>query len=157
MTESILHLMIQLVDAPVGYAFCLQRGKGAKAERLDHIEVDEDEKSHVEFELDVVVRAAKSRPEPDFFGPFVQGNAGDRFFYVCVGNVVSEGVPHWAGRVKVPLAGIDWPLVKAATKASCFLNARYRASRADGQPVYASVRLEGEGWTVRNETEFRQG
>lgn len=152
MTESTLKLKIQLVDPPVGYAFCLQRGKGVKSERLDHLEVDEDGKSSVEFAFDVTVRAARSRPEPDFFGPFTQGTPGRRFFYVCIGRVQPDSVPRWEGRVKVPLSGIDWPMINAANKTSCFLLARYRASRSDGQPVYASVSLEDEGWSVQKES-----
>lgn len=157
MTEVTLRLKIQLVDPPVGYAFCLQRGKGARSERLDHIEVDEDEKSRVEFELDVVVRASKSRPEPDFFGPYAQGTAGTRFFYVCIGSIQPDLAPRWGGRVKVPFSGIDWRIVEAATKPNCFLIARYQAARTDGQPVYASVKLLDEGWTVQSDDEVVSG
>ena len=153
MTDGNLHLKLQLIEPPIGYAFCLQKGKGAKAERLDYIEVDTEGESEIEFELEVEVRTGRSSPQPDFFGPFVQGNASARFFYVCVGNVVSNGNPHWTGRVKVPLAGIDWPTVEEAVKTDCFLIARYQASRADGQPVYASVKLLDEGWMVHSDDE----
>lgn len=150
MTNNKLRLKIQLVEPPIGYAFCLQKDKGAKAERLDYIEIASEGESEIEFELEVEVRSVRNRPEPDFFGPFVQGNAGARFFYLCVGNIVSDGVPHWAGRVKVPLAGIDWPKVDAAGNADCFLLARYQATSAGGQPVYASVKLLDEGWVVQS-------
>ena len=153
MKDNNLRLKLQLLEPPIGYAFCLQKGKGAKAERLDYIEIDPEGESEIEFELEVEVRVGRNRPEPDFFGPFVQGNEGARFFYLCVGNYISDGVPHWAGRVKVPLIGIDWPKVGAAEKAEGFLTARYQASRADGQPVYASVKLLDEGWTVRRDDE----
>lgn len=153
MTDSNLHLKLQLIEPPIGYAFCLQKGRGAKAERLDYIEVDTEGESEIEFALEVEVRAGRSSSEPDFFGPFVQGNASARFFYVCVGNVISDGILHWAGRVKVPLTGIDWPKVNAAGEAECFLVARYQASRTDGQPVYASVNLLDEGWTVQIDDE----
>lgn len=150
MTDRVLNLKIQLVDPPLNYAFCLQRGKGAKAERLDYIEVLEGEVRSVEFELGVEVRTAKDRPDPDFFGPFAQGTSGSRFFYVCIGEVVDSGDPEWTGRVKVPLAGIDWSIVDGATEPGRVLFARYQASRSDGQPVYASVQLLGEGWMIQS-------
>ena len=153
MTDRTLRLKIQLVDPPVGYAFCLQRYKGAKAERLDHIEVVEDEKTSVEFELKVIVRMAKSRPEPDFFGPFTQGASGSRFFYVCVGSVGLDGITRWEGRVKVPLTGIDWSTVDAATTPGKLLIASYQASKPDGRPVYASVKLLDDGWEAQRQDE----
>lgn len=153
MKDDNLRLKLQLIEPPIGFAFCLQNGKGAKAERLDYVEIDTQEECEIEFELEVEVRAGRNRPEPDFFGPLVQGSAGARFFYLCVGNVVADGTPHWAGRVKVPLTGIDWLKVDAARTAECFLVARYQASSADGQPVYASVKLLDEGWKVQSEDE----
>lgn len=149
MTDRNLSFRIQLVEPPVNYAFCLQRGKGAKAERLDYIEVLEGSEQSVEFELELTVRKATNGPEPDYFGPFAQGTVGARFFYVCIGSVVQAGDPVWSGRVKVPIAGLDWTVIDRATQQDHYLFAAYRASRPDGQPVYASVRLLEEGWTVR--------
>lgn len=145
-----LHLKLQLVEPPLGYAFCLQRGKGSKSERLDYIEVDRAEDSKIEFELEVTVKTAKSSSEPDFFGPYVQGTVGARFFYLCVGNLVRDGEPQWAGRVKIPFTGIDWPKVDAATNTNCYLFARYRASNDNGGPVFASVKLLYDGWAVHH-------
>ena len=151
MTDRVLQLKIQLVEPPLNYAFCLQRGKGSKAERLDYIEVLEGEDRPVAFELEVIVRRAKDRPDPDFFGPFAQGPSGGRFFYVCIGNVLAAGDPQWSGRAKVPLAGIDWSIVDDATMPGRILVAQYQASRPNGQPAYASVQLLGEGWTIQSE------
>ncbi len=151
MANQLLKLKIQLKDPPNNYAFCLQRGKGSKAERLDYIEVLEGEDRPVEFELEVTVRAAKNLPDPDFFGPYAQGTIGGRFFYLCVGNVVDSGDPEWSGRVKVPLVDIDWSTIDEAAKPNHFLFARYQASRPDGQPVYASVQLLEKGWTIESD------
>lgn len=151
MTDRVLQLKIQLVEPPINYAFCLQRGKGAKSERLDYIEVLQGEDRAVEFDLEVTVRKAKDRPDPDFFGPFAQGRAGARYFYLCVGAVMAAGDPQWSGRVKVPLTGIEWSIIDGATMPDRILFAQYQASTSDGRPVYASVPLLGDGWTIQSE------
>lgn len=150
MSNRILRLKIELVEPAPNYAYCLQRGKGAKAERLDYIEVLEKDNRTVEFELEVTVRKAKDRPDPDFFGPFAQGTSGNRFFYVCVGNLEEAGDPNWSGRVKVPLTGLDWSIIERATLPGNCLSGKYHASKDNGQSVYASVQLLGEGWTLQS-------
>ena len=149
MADRDLRLKIRLVDPPPNYAFCLQRGKGTKGERLDYIEILTSETQDVEFELNVIVRRAKNGPEPDFFGPFVQGPIGSRFFYLFVGNVVEQGDPQWSGRVKVPLTGIDWPTIDTAVSSDRYLCGRYQASGPNGRPVLASVKLLDDGWAVQ--------
>lgn len=139
-----LGLRIVLTGPPRGYAFCLQRGKGARSERLDYVEA---EAGDVAFELNVTVREGRCPDVPDFAGPFVQGRPGGRFVYVCVGRCSTRTEPRWEGRVKVPLASITWSQVRAALGGGV-LEARYAASRPDGRPVYASVELTGDGWAV---------
>ena len=146
--EIVLALQIELVNPPEGYAFCLQLGKGSRSERLDYVEVLEGDNDPVAFDLEVTVREAKAHPVPDFFGPFVQGPPGARFFYVCVGQCVEGATPYWSGRVKVPLRGIDWASVEAASGSHARLFARYSASRPEGGPVLASVPLLDDGWIV---------
>ena len=148
MDETVISLEIELVDPPSAYAYCLQRGSGSRSERLDYVEVVEGNEESLTFTLEVTVRQDKSASNPDFFGPFVQGPRGARFFYLCVGASVDGGEPIWKGRVKVPLVGIDWLSVETAAEGQACLFASYLASRPDGSPVLASVRLLGEGWTV---------
>ena len=140
-----LDLRIVVAGPPTGYAFCLQRGKGAKAERLDYVEAADDD---IAFKLTVALRQGKQPDLPDFGGPFVQGPPGGRFFYLCVGRCSMIAEPHWSGRVKVPLSSITWPLARQATSDGVRLEARYTASRPDGRPVLASVKLLDDGWTV---------
>lgn len=142
---SDLDLKIVLADPPTGYAFCLQRGKGAKGERLEYVEVDHDD---IAFELTVTMRQGKQPDLTDFGGPFVQGPPGARFFYLCVGRCSTIAEPHWTGRVKVPLGSITSSLARQAADGGGRLEARYAASRPDGRPVLASVKLLGDGWTV---------
>ena len=149
MNEQVVPLRIELVDPPEGFAFCLQRGKGSKSERLDYVELLEGDDHPVAFELKVTVRKAKTRPDPDFFGPFVQGPSGTRFFYICVGQSLEGAAPHWSGRVKVPLVAIDWASIESVREGEACLFARYSASRPDGRPAFASVELLGDGWVVQ--------
>ncbi len=151
MADIDLRLKIRLVDPPPNYAFCLQRGKGTKGERLDYIEILTSETHDVEFELNVIVRRAKNGPEPDFFGPFVQGPIGSRFFYLCVGHIVEYGDPQWSGRVKVPLTSIDWLTIKAADPHDHYLFGSYQASSHAGRPALASVKLLDDGWSVQSD------
>ena len=143
-----IRLRVQLIDPPVDYAFCLQRGKGAKAERLDYVEVTRQETEAIKFDLDVTVRKARNSTEPDIFGPFVQGPSGARFFYLCVGQVIETGDPEWIGRVKVPISGLDWDTIEAAESADRVLLGKYTASYPNGNPVQASVQLLDGGWQV---------
>ena len=137
-------LRVVLVDPPAGFAFCLQRGKGAKSERLEYLEADAGE---LAFDLTVTVRAGKLKGTPDFAGPFVQGPSGGRFFYLCVGQCARTVEPHWTGRVKVPLS-ISWGAVRQALDGPGLLQARYAASRGNGQPALATVPLLGNGWAA---------
>ena len=150
MNDRVVVFKIELVDPPAGYAFCLQRGKGSNSERLDYVEVFEGGEDVLAFDLEVTVRKARRGPEPDFFGPFVQGPPGKRFFYLCVGQCVEGAAPLWSGRVKVPLVGIDWASVESATGSHADFFARYAASRRDGRPALASVALLDDGWVVHH-------
>ncbi len=140
-----LCLTIELHAPPEGHAFCLQRGKGAKSERLDYIEATGDD---ISFDVTVTVRQGKIPGAPDFAGPFVQGRPGERFFYLCVGQCSELVEPQWSGRVKVPLSSITWDTVEQARASSGRLHASYAASRPNGRPTLASVPLLGEGWSA---------
>ena len=140
-----LRLTIVLAEPPEGFAFCLQRGKGAKGERLDYVEATGGD---IPFDLTVTVRQGKIKGMPDFSGPFVQGRPGERFFYLCVGRCSELVEPRWLGRVKVPLSSITWKQVEEASASDLPLRARYAASKPDGQPALASVQLLEAGWTT---------
>ena len=140
-----LRLTIVLAEPPEGFAFCLQRGKGAKSERLDYVEATGDD---ISFDLAVTARQGKIKGMPDFAGPFVQGRPGERFFYLCVGRCSELVEPQWSGRVKVPLSSITWRRIEEADAEARPLRARYAASKPGGGPALASVQLQGDGWTI---------
>lgn len=140
-----LHLTIVLAEPPDGFAFCLQRGKGAKSERLDYVQAAGED---ISFDLTVTVRQGKVKGTPDFAGPFVQGRPGERFFYLCVGRCSELVEPQWSGRVKVPLSSITWRHIEEAGAEDRPLRAHYAASKPGGRPALASVQLQGDGWTT---------
>lgn len=140
-----LHLTIVLAEPPEGFAFCLQRGKGAKSERLDYIQAAGED---ISFDLTVTVRQGKIKGMPDFAGPFVQGHPGERFFYLCVGQCSELVEPQWSGRVKVPLSSITWKHIEEAGAEDRPLCARYAASKPGGGPALASIQLQGDGWAT---------
>lgn len=140
-----LRLKIVLAEPPEGFAFCLQRGKGAKSERLDYVQATGDD---ISFDLAVTVRQGKIKGMPDFAGPFVQGRPGERFFYLCVGRCSELVEPQWSGRVKVPLSSITWMQVEDATATDRPLCARYVAAKPGGRPALASIALIDDGWTT---------
>lgn len=65
------------------------------------------------FEMDIAVKAA--RASPVFSGPFVHGPPGGRFLYLSWKKRGQHEHP-WAWRIKMPLGGISWPLVRQAQK-----------------------------------------
>ena len=139
-----LPLRIRLVKPPSGFAFCLQKGKGAKGIRLDY---QVSEGHELAFELLVTAREKDGRP--DFTGPFAQGTPNARFFYICVGQYTDTEEPFWSGRVKVHLSSIDMSMVEeAAGDESELLEASYQATGANGDPALASVPLSGDGWQI---------
>lgn len=145
--KLIVKLRIHLVNPPLNYAYCLQRGK---SERLDYIEVSPENQSNISFDLTMEVRKAKTGNSPDFFGPFIQGRSGARFFYLCVGEVDLRADPTWVGRIKAPVTDIDWSEIYPASELDQYLTASFLASNSEGKPVYASVKLMN-GWILGKE------
>jgi len=135
-------LQISLISPPSDYFFCLQKGKGNDAKRLDYVWSTGDD---LAFELEVDVREGKVHGSANFLGPFVQGSVNERFFYIVVGSCNEAGEPTWIGRVKVPLSSIDWATVEASSGKK--LEACYCATGPKGTPALASVRLI-DGWQI---------
>ena len=139
-----LALRIKLVEPPDGFAFCLQRGKGPKSERLDYSIA---EGSDLAFELDVDVRESNEKGVANFVGPFAQGTPDARFFYICAGEYAEPDEPRWLGRVKIHLSSITWAAVEAvAGDPNRILEASYAATGPKGGPSLASVPLLNDGW-----------
>jgi hypothetical protein len=88
---------------------------------------------------------------PNFTGPFAQGPPDGRFVYIDVGTCAGQHDTPWSRRMKIPLQGITWPLVrKALAKPGYRLTARIPGTGRDGGPSCATVRPLGD-WEVTRE------
>lgn len=95
-----------------GVDFALQKGRGAKYEVVQKQRSIAN--SDLTFEFTVTVRMAKDGA-PDFFGPFVQGARGDRYFYLDIGTYAGQTNTEWSRRLKVPLSCLTWDLIESGS------------------------------------------
>lgn len=128
-----------LVDPTAGVDFGIQRGRGAQYETLF---VQQRKRSDVSFDFSLTVADNRKDGEPNVLGPFAQGPPTGRFVYVDVGTYAGQKDTNWARRMKVPLAGITWALIKKVmTSPGYKLSARIPGTGKDGGPNCATVRL----------------
>ena len=143
--ECELLIRIVLVDPPGGVDFGIQRGGGSNYETLF---VQQDKRGDVIFDFSLVVADNRKDGLPNFKGPFAQGPPANRFIYVDVGTYAGQKDTLWSRRMKVPLHGITWELIKQATnKPGLRLLARIPGKAKDGSPNCATVKFLGD-WQV---------
>lgn len=142
--ESDVPMRLVLVDPPAGVDFGIQHGRGAEYETLSV-----QQRTRGDLFFDFSMRVAQSRDgSPNFQGPFAQGPTASRFVYVDVGTYAGQKNTQWSRRIKVPLQGITWALIKKATsKPGHRLSARIPGRGKDGSPSCATVQVLG-GWQV---------
>jgi hypothetical protein len=102
-------LRLTLERPTAGVDFGLQSGHG------NDYEVTQTQTSNgrdLQFEFNVTVKVARDGA-PDFRGPFVQGAAGERFFYIDIGTYAGQKNTGWSRRLKVPLSGISWDAINS--------------------------------------------
>lgn len=146
--ESEVSIRLVLVDPPPGVDFGLQRGRGTEYETLF---VQQRKRGDVSFDFSLIVADSRKDGVPNFQGPFVQGPPAGRFVYVDVGTYAGQKDTQWARRMKVPLEGITWALIrKAMSKPGRGLSARIPGTGKDGGPNCATVRLLGN-WQIIND------
>lgn len=140
-----LPVRIVLVQPPPHCDFGVQRGKGSDYETVS---VQQFRGTDLVFDFSVTVEDKGNGSPPNFIGPFAQGPSGARFIYIDVGSYAGQRATPWARRIKVPLAGISWSLVKQtlAKKGQC-LSASIPGTGKDGGPSCATVRPIA-GWKV---------
>jgi hypothetical protein len=136
-----LRLRITVVDPPPNVAWALQLG------RDELIKPTASMSSGVSFDFSVEVVGGDSPGDFRLRGPAVQGKAGERFVYLCVGTYAGQPGAAASGRTKISLEGITAKLVDQAKRnRSGVLEARFAGTARDGGPSRASVPLLGEGW-----------
>jgi len=136
--EITLRLTLERPTAAVDFA--LQKGRGRP------FTTEQKQRStgrDLRFEFGVTVKAGKNGA-PDFTGPFVQGAAGERFFYINIGTYAGQADAPWSRRLKVPLYLISWDAIESGK----ILTATIPGTCRDGSPSCAYE------WRKRGETNW---
>jgi hypothetical protein len=134
--EQELNLVIILETPPAGVDYALQKGGGNVYEK---VQKQRSTGKDLRFEFSVRVDEQKNG-DPNFLGPFTQGPAGARFVYLDIGQAAGQFDSLWSRRLKIPLHGITWDLVKKKN-----LVAHVAGTAKDGSPTCATVK-PFSGW-----------
>ena len=144
--ETVLNCRITLETPPPGVDYGLQKGRGSAAET---VQTQRSDGSDLHFGFTAGVRAAGS--SPDFRGPFIQGPAGGRFVYICIGACAGQTDTPFSRRLKIPLTGITSDMIRRASSGKgAVLETRVQGTGRDGTPACASVKDFG-GWNLELE------
>jgi hypothetical protein len=139
-----LTLRIILEKPPAGVDFGLQKGRGNNYET---VQTQRSKGKDLHFECSVRVSRGKDSA-PNFLGPFAQGPVGERFLYIDIGTYAGQTETCWSRRLKIPLKGITWDLVRiASSEAPTALETRVPGTGKDGSPACATVK-PFQGWRV---------
>lgn len=142
-TEAEVRLRIVLVAPPAGVDFGIQEGKGNDYRT---IQKQRSKDADLAFEFTVIVKDNREDELPNFLGPLAQGPATGRFIYVDIGTYAGQSASPWGRRIKVPLGGISWEMIrKASTK--LVLDARLPGTGNDGGPSCGTLK-PADGWKV---------
>jgi hypothetical protein len=151
--KSDLPIRLVLVDPPPAVDFGIQSGSGAGYQTLF---VQQAKRGDVVFDFSITVTENRKDGLPNFTGPFAQGPAGGRFVYIDVGTYAGQKNTPWERRMKIPLQGITWAMIKRViSKPGQRLLARIPGKAKDGGPNCATVRLIGD-WEVVDATATKQ-
>jgi len=138
-------LRLVLVDPPPGVDLGVQRGRGSSYETTS---VQRSKRGDLTFDFSMPAAESGKNGLPNFTGPFAQGPPDGRFVYIDVGTCAGQPDTPWSRRIKIPLEGITWALVrKALSKPGYRLTARIPGTGKDGGPSCATVRPLG-AWEV---------
>ena len=143
--EADLPIRLVLVEPPPAIDFGIQHGSGAHYETLF---VQQAKHGDVIFDFSLTVSDHRKDGLPNFKGPIAQGPPVSRFIYVDVGTYAGQKDTKWSRRMKVPLRGITWALIRQVTSTPGHkLLARIPGTGKDGGPSCATVKLLGH-WQV---------
>ena len=140
--EHELTLRIILEAPPPGVDFGLQEGHGN-----DYKTVQTQRSKTSDLTFTFTVRAKQNvAGEPNFLGPFSQGPTHGRFVYIDIGTYAGQIGTPWSRRLKIPLTGITWEIVKKASASGRVLETRVPGTGRDGGPNCATVKPFA-GWS----------
>jgi hypothetical protein len=138
-----LALRIAVMQPPPGIQWALQLGQA------ELVKPTASSKARIAFDFTVDVIPDDSAPGFRLGGPAVQGRAGEKFVYLCIGAYAGQVDTPIARRAKVRLEGITRKLIAAAkARRGGTLEAQFAGTDSKGGPACATVPLLGNGWHV---------
>ena len=144
--ERQLTLRIIVESPPGGVDFGVQEGHGNDYKTVQKQRFT---KQNLRFEFPIRVKEGKNG-EPNFLGDFAQGPANNRFIYLDIGTFAGQTNTTWSRRLKIPLAGITWPMIEQASDASVIIEARVPGTGKDGGPTCGTVK-PFSGWVLSDD------
>ena len=139
-----LNFRIILESPPPGVDYGLQKGGGSNYEVT---QTQRSKTGDLRFEFSARVKEGKDG-QPSFLGPFVQGTPQERFVYLDIGTYAGQTDTPWSRRLKIPLRGITWDVVKQVSRGTNVLEASVPGTGKDGSPTCATVK-PFSGWKVK--------
>ncbi len=88
----------------------------------------------------------KADGSPNFLGPFAQGGASDRFFYLSWGTKRRDGGFDMFRRLKIRLGHLRWPAIRRAIENDEPLVVTLRLTDAKGAPLCATPPATHVAW-----------
>jgi hypothetical protein len=144
--DTMLYLHIILEKPLAGIDYALQSGSGRK---FDLVQKQVSSDADLVFNLTVKIKG-EGDAQPDFSGPFVQGNRGERFIYLCIGTYAGNPDSVWGRRLKVPLRDVTWEMIsKSTSDQTLVLETQVPGKGKDGTPSCASVK-PFNGWYLKS-------
>jgi hypothetical protein len=126
--------------------FGLQHRKGSGYQT---IQTQRSKGADLRFDCKVTVKDNREDGVPNFLGPLTQGPATARFIYIDIGRLAGQRDCEWERRLKVPLSGITWEMIRqVVVDPKLVLEVRLPSTAKDGGPSCATVHPL-EGWKCR--------
>jgi len=141
--ERQVTLRVIVERPPADVDFGVQEGHGNDYRTVQKQRFTSDD---LQFEFPIRVKEGKTG-EPNFLGPFAQGPAHNRFIYLDIGTYAGQANTAWSRRLKIPLAGITWPMIEQASDASVVIEVRVPGTGRDGGPTCGTVK-KFSGWML---------
>jgi hypothetical protein len=133
--EYTFKIILQKPPANVDYG--LQKGRG---NNYEIIQKQRSSDIDLIFGFKAIVRNGKDSL-PDFYGPMVQGPAGERFVYIGIGTYAGDPDSTWSRRLKIPLRDISQEMIsKLIADPSMILETKVPGTGKDGTPTCATVK-----------------
>ena len=140
-----ISLEIILIRPTPGVQFGLQMGSGNNYRVVQKQVADGEDLS---FSFEAIAKGDFTKDQyPKFSGSFVQGPAGNKFIYICIGTYAGQSNSIWSRRLKVPLSGVTWEDINSLSD-RVILEAKVPGTGKDGSPNCATVKAF-DGWKVK--------